>query len=431
MKRLCLVLLLAACSKTPTPPPAGPAIPWLEDQWSAALQRAQSQQKPILIAFHAPWCIYCNILEATILREPEIVALAEKFVPLKIDVDKEVNRIAVQKFKEFGVPLFVAAASNGTEFSRLADPSSEGLKQLMAATLMMSQASPAEKKFYAGLKYQMLGQKEKAGVAYRNALPFFEKNPGWELAAILNFQAEEEGSAAAAIQFLKTFAEHPLRPLVWGKLAELQTSPGAKNFCERKAWEELEKYLSPPLLEKYSQYELIYLSRKPALAHSLGIGDEKATYREIAGRALTKAKKLPQPFLSKPYWMRAMSWNIRGGNPSEAVKIGEKMIREYAEEFTFFELLAWAHAEKGDWEKAITAQEKVVALAHEMAKPRKISEFADLFARKGDFQKAIALLNEVLALQSANSNKDWIRRERVIFDAAKKQIEEYSKLERL
>lgn len=365
------------------------------------------------------------------MTEPEMVALAEKFIPVKMDVDKEINRTVVQKFKELGVPLFIAAAPNGVEFSRLADPSSQGLKQLMAATLMISRASPAEKKFYTGLKYQMLGQKEKAAVAYRGVLPYFSGKPGWELAAILNFQIEEEGNAEAAIQFLKIFAEHPLRPLVWQKLAQFQSSAGAKNFCEREAWRELEKYLSPPLVEKYAQYELIYLSRKPALAHSLGIRDEKTAYREIAGAAHAKAKKLPQPFLSKPYWMRAMSWNIGGGNPSAAIRIGEKMIREYPGEFTFFELLAWAYAEKGDWEKGLAAQEKVVALAGEMAKPKKMSELAELLARKGDFQKAAGLLNKVLALQSANNNKDWIRRERVIFDAAKKQIEEYSRLEGL
>lgn len=420
MKRFLVLFLLLGCSK-PLQPPA--TIPWMVDQWDQALHAAQASRQPLWIEFSAPWCIYCNILDATILTEPEIVDLAKKFVPVKIDVDKEINRQVVQKFKEYGVPLFVTANSSGEEFSRLADPSSEGLRGLLAATLAEGNLPEPERKFYEGLKFQMIGEKEKAGEAYAAALPYFQSKP--ELATILYFQAEEESKDEAAVQFLKTFPLHPLRPLVWKKLSELQTSEGAKWYCLQKAWKGIQE-------QPNSQYELIYLGMKPELASVLGIASQRDTYREIAAEATRQAKQLHFPFLSKPYWMRAVSWNIRGGNYWRAIRLAKKLIAAYPNEFTFYELLASAYAENGEWDKAVDAQEKVVSLAHEMARPKKQLELAGLYARQGNFRMASTVLKTLLdSSQQGEKEKELSRREKTAYDSAQIYLKEFETLQNL
>ena len=110
-------------SATPTAPvtPATPTAPtatsitW-EPSLDAALARARSTQKPIMIDFFATWCGPCKMLDAQIYPAPVVVAEGQNFVSVKIDVDKEAA--LAQKYKITGMPTIVFLSASGQEVHR-------------------------------------------------------------------------------------------------------------------------------------------------------------------------------------------------------------------------------------------------------------------------------------------------------------------------
>ena len=51
--------------------------------------RARVAGKPVFLAFGAAWCPVCRRMEEQTLLEPAVQALAEKFVWVKVDIDRK------------------------------------------------------------------------------------------------------------------------------------------------------------------------------------------------------------------------------------------------------------------------------------------------------------------------------------------------------
>ena len=67
---------------------SGPGVSWSND-YQQALQTAQEQKKPLLLAFHASWCGFCNKMKETTYRDPAVVQKAASFIPIMIDTDRQ------------------------------------------------------------------------------------------------------------------------------------------------------------------------------------------------------------------------------------------------------------------------------------------------------------------------------------------------------
>ena len=63
-------------------------ISWLE--WgSAAFQKAQSEDKPILLSISAVWCHWCHVMDETSFSTPNAIdSINQSFVPIRVDSDQ-------------------------------------------------------------------------------------------------------------------------------------------------------------------------------------------------------------------------------------------------------------------------------------------------------------------------------------------------------
>lgn len=72
-------------------------------KWSTSYQDSLEQAKikklPVLIKFEASWCVWCEKMEEETFTDPEVKKELEKFVCVKIDVDKQVDIAKAYKIK--------------------------------------------------------------------------------------------------------------------------------------------------------------------------------------------------------------------------------------------------------------------------------------------------------------------------------------------
>jgi tetratricopeptide (TPR) repeat protein len=121
--KLAVVLLVAcvACDRgkavappnAPAPAPArakaehaGP-IQWIADDWAATLQRARAEKKPIVIDAWTKWCHTCMSMQAFVLSDASMKAVADRFVWAALDYEALDNAAVVEKFPVDAFPTFL------------------------------------------------------------------------------------------------------------------------------------------------------------------------------------------------------------------------------------------------------------------------------------------------------------------------------------
>jgi tetratricopeptide (TPR) repeat protein len=78
-------------SATAAVPSAGEALPFIADDFPAALLRARGQRKPLFVDAWAPWCHTCLSLRAYVFNHPALAAWRDRFVWLALDTEKQDN----------------------------------------------------------------------------------------------------------------------------------------------------------------------------------------------------------------------------------------------------------------------------------------------------------------------------------------------------
>jgi thiol:disulfide interchange protein DsbD len=82
------------------------------------LQRALTEKKPVLIDTWATWCVNCKVLDEKTFRNPMVAAEAERFVAIKVQLEKagsETTRAFLQRFnmKQYSLPTTLLLNSDG------------------------------------------------------------------------------------------------------------------------------------------------------------------------------------------------------------------------------------------------------------------------------------------------------------------------------
>jgi thioredoxin-like negative regulator of GroEL len=92
---------------------AAEALPFIHDDYPAALAEAKRQGKPLFVDAWAPWCHSCQSLRTYVLTDPSLAPLAGDFVWLSVDTEKDSNAEWVARHPHSALPtLWVIDPTN-------------------------------------------------------------------------------------------------------------------------------------------------------------------------------------------------------------------------------------------------------------------------------------------------------------------------------
>ena len=120
-------LTITACGRQePVAPSAGDtvsghgsvAVDW-EKGMPAALERARTEGKPVLVNFYADWCVWCKRLDSTTLHDAKVAALLrDRVVPVRLDVEGNGRRLS-NEYRVDGLPTVLVLDADGREIGRI------------------------------------------------------------------------------------------------------------------------------------------------------------------------------------------------------------------------------------------------------------------------------------------------------------------------
>ena len=116
-----VVLLIAAVFLVVPRQPAGPTVAWVPYS-EAALERAQREQRPILIDVYADWCLPCVEMDHTTFRNPEVVRALAEVATLRLDATRGVSEDGerlLERHRVFGAPTVLFIDRTGRERTAL------------------------------------------------------------------------------------------------------------------------------------------------------------------------------------------------------------------------------------------------------------------------------------------------------------------------
>ena len=109
---LSITLLAAAAASVHAAGLKAATISWAR-AYPTAKSVSASSGKLMMIDFYTDWCGWCKKLDADTYPAPEVVAESEKFVPVKLDAEKDADGIRLaKKFKIDGYPTILFLDGN-------------------------------------------------------------------------------------------------------------------------------------------------------------------------------------------------------------------------------------------------------------------------------------------------------------------------------
>lgn len=107
---------------------------WRTD-FDQALALAAKNKQPALLRFTAKWCPPCQVMDRSVFSRAEVKqALADRVVPVVLDIDLDENQDLAWRYRVQGVPTMVLVDADGKVLNRAGFLSAEGLLRFLGAS---------------------------------------------------------------------------------------------------------------------------------------------------------------------------------------------------------------------------------------------------------------------------------------------------------
>lgn len=448
---LCLAVLAPGCADKQSNPPAEksstasgtgstPAKPaadpcqsatdkhgqaWFEDDYERALACARHADKPLFIDLWAPWCHTCISMQEYIFPDKGLAPLADRFVWLAIDTDKEKNAKLQERFPPAVWPTFYVVAPDDQSIQgRYLGAAS--VSQLRAFLVAGEQAAlhaktgemaPDSPLIHVREGDQAVVQRdyERAATAYRKALELapadWPRRPDILVALIGALSSKKDHTGCVQL------AESSLDKT--GDSASATDFSYRANRCaERVAKtdkaradalrDRLEARLSALIDDPQAALSLD--DRSDAMANLRTVytaRDKKEQARAIAERQLALLDKAaddaPNPWTAMTYnWPRSEVY-VYLGRGEELLPVLHKSAADLPNEYDPPYRLAWVYLNSGKPEEALKPAKKALSLIYGPRKGRAQALVAEIYKALGDTAKELEARKRVVEIYAALS----------------------------
>jgi tetratricopeptide (TPR) repeat protein len=386
-------------------------LPFIHDDYAAALAEAKQKDVPIFVDATASWCHSCLSMQQYVFTDSKLAPVVGKYVWLELDMEKPENAGFRVKFPVQAFPTyFVVDGRNEKPLIRwVGGCSVERLLTLLEeATLAYAGETPARLAQADALYGE--GKNDEAIAAYQDVLdtadpaaPYYARTVESMLFALSMTGAPERGLALAeqALPLLRNEAcagniasygldfaislpeDHPDRPR---KMAEM----------ERVALEIANDTSLDLVPDDRSGVYIALLGAREAVGDDKGYGMIAAQWAAFLDGAAAAAKT---PAARAVFDSHRLSAYLELGEPQKAVPFLEQSEHDFPDDYNPPARLAIAYKAMKEWDQGIAAADRALA-KQGTAGPRRLlilQNLAELYEGRGDKEAARRTLSEAVA----------------------------------
>ncbi|MBV9497699.1 MAG: thioredoxin family protein [Acidobacteria bacterium] len=412
MRRSLLALALLAITLSAT---AKEALPFIENDYRAALAKAKKENVPVFVEAWAPWCHTCRSMKAFVFTDQALGKYAGRFVWLAIDTEDAKNATFLTKYpipalptmlvldpRSESVALRYVGGATVPQLSKILD---DGERAYRGKTANSADALLASAEKLAGA-----GKDDEAAKLYGQAI---EKAPkSWKSfnraaeSYVLTLSLADKTSECAD-------AARDLYPKVKGTSSGANVAATGLDCSLNLDEKDPKRAELVSMLEKSAREAF----DDPKVAAAMSGDDRSGMYMtliaaredakdETAAKQLTQewstfldgeAARAATPEQRAVYDPHRLSAYLELGTPEKAIPMLEQTERENPDDYNPAARLALAYKAMKKYDEAIAASDR--ALKHVYG-PRKITVLrarADIFAAKGDTAAAKQTIADAVA----------------------------------